>query len=36
LLIVLGALIVAGVDKDLEADLVGASPAWLTRLTTRF
>jgi cytochrome c biogenesis protein CcdA len=36
LLIVLGALIVAGVDKDLEARLVAASPAWLTRLTTRF
>ena len=36
LLIVLGALIVSGVDKDLEAALVAASPAWLTRLTTRF
>jgi cytochrome c biogenesis protein CcdA len=36
LLIVLGALIVVGVDKNLEAGLVAASPAWLTRLTTRF
>jgi cytochrome c biogenesis protein CcdA len=36
LLIVLGALIVSGLDKDLEAGLVAASPAWLTELTTRF
>jgi cytochrome c biogenesis protein CcdA len=36
LLIVLGGLIVAGVDKNLEAGLVAASPAWLTQLTTRF
>jgi cytochrome c-type biogenesis protein len=36
LLIVLGALIVSGLDKDVEASLVAASPAWLTRLTTKF
>jgi hypothetical protein len=36
LLIVLGALIASGLEKDLEADLVAASPAWLTRLTTTF
>jgi cytochrome c biogenesis protein CcdA len=36
LLIVLGALIVSGLDKDVEASLVAASPAWLTRLTTEF
>ena len=31
-----GALIVTGLDHRLEADLVEASPAWLTGLTTRF
>jgi len=36
LLIVFGALIVSGLDQDLETALVAASPAWLTRLTTRF
>ncbi|MGA8170432.1 MAG: cytochrome c biogenesis protein CcdA [Methylocystis sp.] len=34
LLIVVGASIVTGLDKDLEARLVEASPVWLTRLTT--
>jgi cytochrome c biogenesis protein CcdA len=36
LLIALGALILSGHDKDLEAALVAASPDWLTRLTTTF
>lgn len=36
LLVVLGMLIVSGLDKRSEAALVEASPAWLTRLTTRF
>lgn len=32
----LAALILTGADKPLEAWLVDQSPAWLTRLTTRF
>jgi cytochrome c biogenesis protein CcdA len=36
LLVVLGALILAGLDKRLETWLVEASPAWLTGLTTRY
>jgi cytochrome c-type biogenesis protein len=36
LLLVLGALILSGFDKRLEAMLVEVSPAWLTDLTTRF
>ena len=36
LLIVLGAMILTGLDKQFEALLVQASPAWLTELTTRF
>lgn len=32
----LSALILTGLDHRLEAFLVGASPAWLTELTTRF
>ncbi len=36
LLIVLGAMILTGADKQIEAFLVQASPAWLTELTTRF
>jgi cytochrome c biogenesis protein CcdA len=35
-LVVLGAMILTGLDKQLEAFLVQASPAWLTELTTRF
>jgi cytochrome c-type biogenesis protein len=35
-LIAVGALILAGLDKRIEAVLVEASPAWLTELTTRF
>lgn len=31
-----GALILTGVDRSIEAGLVSASPAWLTNLTTRF
>ena len=32
----IGALILSGLDKRLEAWLVEASPQWLTELTTRF
>jgi cytochrome c biogenesis protein CcdA len=35
-LLVVGALILTGTDKAVEAALVEASPAWLTELTTRF
>ncbi len=35
-LVAIGALILTGLDKRLEAFLVDASPAWLTELTTRF
>ena len=35
-LVVMGALIVSGLDKRAEAFLVDLSPAWLTELTTRF
>jgi cytochrome c biogenesis protein CcdA len=35
-LIVLGGLILTGVDKRIETVLVDLSPAWLTALTTRF
>jgi cytochrome c-type biogenesis protein len=35
-LVAVGALILAGLDKRIEAVLVEASPAWLTELTTRF
>jgi cytochrome c-type biogenesis protein len=34
--IVIGAAIVSGADKRLEATLVAASPGWLTELTTSF
>jgi cytochrome c-type biogenesis protein len=36
LLLVLGVLMLAGLDKVVETKLVDASPAWLTTLTTRF
>ncbi len=36
LLALLGALIVSGLDRQLETWLVDASPAWLTTLTTSF
>lgn len=36
LLIIIGLLILTGLDKRLEAALVEASPAWLTHLTTQF
>ncbi len=35
-LVLLGLLIVTGVDRRLESALVQASPAWLTELTTRY
>jgi cytochrome c-type biogenesis protein len=34
--ILIGVAIVSGADKRIEAALVDASPAWLTRLTTSF
>lgn len=34
--IVIGILVVTGLDKQAEAALVEISPAWLTNLTTRF
>ena len=36
LLIAIGVLLLSGLDKKLETMLVDASPAWLTKLTTRF
>ncbi len=36
LLILIGALILTGADKQIEATLVDWSPGWLTTLTTRF
>lgn len=36
ILVLVGLLILTGWDKQLEAALVFASPAWLTRLTTSF
>jgi cytochrome c biogenesis protein CcdA len=36
MLMVIGASIVSGVDRQIEAALVDASPQWLTRLTTAF
>lgn len=36
ILILLGGLILTGLDKKAEAAFVDASPAWLTELTTRF
>jgi predicted transporter len=36
LLVGIGLLILTGLDKQLEAILVEASPEWLTNLTTRF
>lgn len=36
LLVVVGAMILSGLDKTIEAKLVAWSPDWLTALTTRF
>ena len=36
LLVVLGAGILSGFDRPIEAALVAASPDWLVRLTTSF
>lgn len=36
LLVVVGLLVVTGLDKRAEAAIVDATPEWLTRLTTRF
>jgi cytochrome c biogenesis protein CcdA len=35
-MVAIGALVLAGLDKTVEAALVSASPQWLTHLTTRF
>jgi len=35
-LVALGLVVISGIDKRAETILVNASPAWLTRLTTRF
>jgi cytochrome c biogenesis protein CcdA len=35
-MVAIGALVLAGLDKRVEAALVVASPQWLTELTTRF
>jgi cytochrome c-type biogenesis protein len=34
--VAIGALVLTGLDKSIEAALVAASPQWLTDLTTRF
>jgi cytochrome c biogenesis protein CcdA len=36
LFIVIGMLVLTGLDKSIETALVGASPQWLNDLTTRF
>jgi cytochrome c-type biogenesis protein len=36
ILIVIGLLVLTGLDKQVEAALVAASPEWLTDLTTRY
>ena len=36
MLVIVGALILSGLDKRIEAIMVEASPEWLTVLTTRF
>jgi cytochrome c-type biogenesis protein len=35
-MLVLGALIVTGLDKSLEAWILDRTPDWLTTVTTRF
>jgi cytochrome c-type biogenesis protein len=35
-LVVLGLLVVTGLDRSFEAGLVEVSPQWLTNITTRF
>ena len=35
-LVVVGTLVMSGLDKSAEAAIVAASPKWLTDLTTRF
>jgi hypothetical protein len=36
ILVVMGALVLSGLDKQVETFLVNSSPHWLTDLTTRF
>ena len=36
ILLALGVLMLSGYDKQVETQLVQASPTWLTNLTTRF
>jgi hypothetical protein len=35
-LVVIGLLVVTGLDRSVEAALVEVSPQWLTNITTRF
>jgi len=35
-LVVIGLLVVTGLDRSFEAGLVEVSPQWLTNITTRF
>jgi hypothetical protein len=34
--VAVGAMILTGVDREVETALVSVSPAWLTDLTTQF
>jgi cytochrome c biogenesis protein CcdA len=34
--VAVGAMILTGIDRQIETVLIGASPAWLTDLTTQF
>ena len=36
ILVLVGVLVLSGLDKQIEAALVAASPEWLTELTTRY
>ena len=36
LLVIVGLAVMTGIDKRVETALVDLSPAWLTRLATRF
>jgi hypothetical protein len=36
LMVLIGLMILAGLDKSLETWLVANSPMWLTELTTRY
>jgi hypothetical protein len=36
LMVLIGTMILLGLDKSIETALVQSSPAWLTELTTRY